>query len=264
MMMKTTTTAAAMAETTTAAAMTVTATCFSSNSQSPPNLQNRRDCSSCFCVTLLFCYRTILWRRRRRQRRPRICFCVFRKKAIIHFVYLLNVSCASYFTLCTCSRAPHFLSVGFAYTRMLRISLTLIGACVRVHVFAYTHMCMRALCCSNSNGSAFSTSLAYAYSHPYNSLVAIAIQIKDDTQRQYSIPFHSIRFVSIRIAYRSVSALVYACAVVRYYVCAFFKIQDSFCSFPPLDRSLPLSLSLSLCVCARTALRLCCISFGRK
>lgn len=198
-MMKTTTTVAA-AEATTAAAMTVTATCFSSNLQSPPNLQNRRDCSSCFCV----------WR---------CCYFAIglfsdgdgggHKFASMYFVKKLSSTlfiCWTFHVLhvlryIACSRAPHIFSLSVSLTlESSAFAHTLIGAsafaCVRVRTCAY--VC--ALCCSNSNGSAFSTSLAYAYSHPYNSLVAIAIQIKDDTQRQTSIPFHSIRFDSFRFA----------------------------------------------------------------
>lgn len=142
-MMKTTTTVAAAAEATTAAAMTVTATCFSSNLQSPPNLQNRRDCSSCFCVWRC-CYFAIGLFSDGDGGGHKFASMYFVKKLsstlficwTFHVLHVLR-----YIVYSMLTRSSHFLSVGFAHTRIFRIC-SHTHWCECVCMCSRTHMCV--------------------------------------------------------------------------------------------------------------------------
>lgn len=224
---------------------TATATCFSSNSQ-----RARRIYKIGVIVVVVFVWRCYFAIGRFTDDDSdggsgghKFVSLYFVKKAIIHFVYLLNISCASYnFTLLYTihsSRAPHFLSIVFAYS-LIFCTYSLVGERARVYVYALL-LKFKRKCLFNIAGLRIFAPIHYIY-YIYNSLVAIAIQIKDDTQRQNSI----------RIVYRSVmSAPVYACQckceIMWYITCVHFS-KSMTCLF----------LTHSLCVCShfetRTAL----------
>lgn len=103
-----------------------------------------------------------------------------------------------YFTLY--SRATRFLSIGFTQISDIQYLLIRRYACVRI----YVHVCVCIVAQIQTEvpfQHRWLTHIRTQYIHVCISLVAIAIQIKDDTRRQNSI----------RIAYRSVLTLVSVC-----------------------------------------------------